>query len=262
MIDNTNPAHLEDEAISQEIARLQGIGDLQMDDWVKGSRPATGWTIEAYEKTLSTRRAPIPQYPGAKPSAMGTGGWLDQARGILDNEEGLHGRAYHGALSKARKAQMAAGGDIYVKEGHGSSEEVAVGYGWNMQRKDTKSVFANIPGMSPADTDSVFNGKKSIDQAQAGKLRDYAIMEVNNSIERELKDSPLRDHQRAALVSIGYNLGFGGLRSTGIPAAIKAGKPEAEIAQMILAIPSNKARRRVEAAAFLGSQAVNHFAQK
>jgi GH24 family phage-related lysozyme (muramidase) len=262
MIDDTNPAHLEDEAISQEISRLQGIGDLQMDDWVKGSRPATGWNIEAYEKALDTRRSPIPQYPGAQPSAMGTGGWLDQSRAILDNEEGLHSRAYHGATSKARKAQMDAGGDIYVKEGHGSTEEVAVGYGWNMQRKDTKGVFAQILGFSPGDTDAVFNGKKGLDQAQSGKLRDYAIMEVNNSIEKEMKDQPLRDHQRAALVSIAYNLGAGGLRSTGILGAMKAGKPDAEVAKMILAIPSNKERRKVEAAAFLGSQASNFFAQK
>lgn len=262
MIDNTNPAHLEDEAISSEITRLQGIGDLQMDDWVKGSRPATGWTIGAYAKALDTRRSSVPQYPGAQPSAMGTGGWLDQARGILDNEEGLEPRAYHGANSKARKDQIAAGGDIFVKPGHRSTEEVAVGYGWNMQRKDTKSVFANILGFGPADTDAVFNGQKSIDQGQAAKLRDYAIMEVNNSIERDLKDTPLRDHQRAALVSLAYNLGYGGLRSTGIPDAIKAGKPDAEVANMIQALKSNPARRRVEAAAFLGAQAINHFAQK
>lgn len=262
MIDNTNPARLEDEAISSEIARLQGIGDLQMDDWVKGSRPATGWTIEAYDKALATRRSSVPQFPGAQPSSMGTGGWLDQARGLLDNEEGLETRAYHGVLSKARKNQVAAGGDIFVKEGHGSSEEVAIGYGWNMQRKDTKSVFANILGMSPAETDAVFNGRRGIDQGQAAKLRDYAIMEMNNSIDRDLKEAPLRDHQRAALVSIAYNMGYGGLKSTGIPEAIKAGKPDSEVAQMILAIPSNKARRRVEAATYLGAQATNFFAMK
>lgn len=256
---STNPAELEDAAISKEIARLQSIGDLQMDDWTKSARPQAGWTFEAYAKALETRRAPVPQYAGAQPRAMAQGGWFDQAKALLDNEEGYHDRAYHGALSSARKAQ---GNDIYVRPGHQSSEEVAIGFGWNMQRKDTKQVWQSQLGMTGAEVDDVFNGKARINRAQAEKLRDYAIMEVNNSVERELKDHPLRDHQRAALASLGYNLGFGGLRKTGVIDALKAGKPEAEIAHLILAIPSNRERRKVEAAQFMGAQAAQFFAKK
>lgn len=253
---STDPRELEDAAIQKEIARLQGIGDLQMDDWTKNARPAKGWTFEAFEDALQTRRAPVPQYAGANPSAMLKGGWFDQTKALIDNEEGYHERAYHGSLSSHRKAQ---GKDIYVRPGHQSSEEVAIGFGWNMQRKDTKQVWQSQLGMTASEVDDVFNGRKQINRVQAEKLRDYAIMEMNNGIERDTKDHPLRDHQRAALVSIAYNLGYGGLKKTGIIDALKAGKQPSEIAQMILAIPSNKERRKVEAAQFLGPQESTRF---
>jgi GH24 family phage-related lysozyme (muramidase) len=255
---STDPRELEDAAIQKEIARLQGIGDLQMDDWTKGARPAKGWTFEAFEDALQTRRAPVPQYAGANPSAMLQGGWFDQTKALIDKEEGYEARAYHGVLSSARRKQ----GDIYVQPGHQSSEEVAIGYGWNMQRKDTKQVWQSQLGMTGPEVDDVFNGRKQINRVQAEKLRDYAIMEMNNGIERDTKDHPLRDHQRAALVSIAYNMGYGGLKKTGIMDALKAGKQPDEIAKMILAIPSNKERRKAEAAQFLGADAMRFFAMK
>lgn len=253
---STDPRELEDSAIQREIARLQGQGDLQMDEWTKGARPAKGWTFEAFEDALQTRRAPVPQYAGANPAGMATGGWFDQTKALINTEEGFYDRAYHGALSSARKAQ---GKDIFVRNGHQSSEEVAVGYGWNMQRKDTKQVFASQLGMTAPEVDDVFNGRKTITRVQADKLRDYAIMEMNNSIERDTKDRPLRDHQRAALVSIAYNMGYGGLKSTGVMDAMREGKPPAQVAQLILNIPSNKERRRNEAAQFLGAEAAQFF---
>lgn len=259
MIDNTNPKQLENEAISQEIARLQSTGDLQMDDWTKGSMPATGWTVEAYAKALDTRRAPIPQFPGAAPRAMGSGGWLDQVRDILGNEEGSEGRAYHGATSSLRKA-----GKKYIEENDPLNEETAIGYGWDLRRKDTDQVFYSQLGYSPSDIKALKSGQMTMPEDKRQKLRDYAIMEMNGQLERDTKDVPLRDHQRAALVSLAYNMGYAGLKKTGIVDAVKAGKPDAEVAKMIMGSNSISGmlngRRRNEAALYLGAQATAFFA--
>ena len=250
MIDNTNPAHLEDEAISQEIARLQGIGDLQMNDWTKDSRPSSGWTIEAYQQALDTRRSTSPQFPGAKSNMN----WMEMAKSDIGGAEGNEPFAYHGSLSAERKA-----GKFRVTNGDNvAGHEVSVGFGFNLTQNGGRQLFEQaLAGKDAPSYDDVLNGRKAITPAHADSLQEYMILQKNGILERMLGGAPVQNHQRAALLSMLYQ----GVNVRPVIDAMKSGAAPEAVAKLIENTGDRKfaTRRKYEASRFMGAGAAGFF---
>lgn len=254
--DNIDPNYVLDKSVQDEIGRLQQGGELAIQAWAKDARPASGWTPEAYWNATSGGAAVTPEFPGAQSRATAPGGWLDMANKNIGHAEGLSNYAYHGAYSSHRK------NGVRVRDGHGSTEEVSVGYGFNMTRgPDARAAFKEI-GLDDKAFDDVLNGRRSITNEQAAKLRENDILRFNAGLSRAIQDRPLRDHQRAALVSLAYNTGLAGARP--ILEAVKSGAPDKEVARLIATFKTGKDgklanRRKHEASLWLGAQAEDFF---
>lgn len=254
--ENINPAYVLDESITAEITKLQQTGEVAIQTWNQDARPASGWTADAYLQAMRDNQAVTPEFPGAQSRATAPGGWLDQASRLIGNAEGLEAYAYHGIYSSHLK------GGKRVKEGHGSSEEVSVGYGFNMTRgPDARAAFKEV-GLDDKAFDDVLNGRRPLTTEQATKLRENDILRFNAGLTRSLGNKPLRDHQRAALVSLAYNTGLGGAKP--ILDAINGGASDKEVAALITQFKNGKDgklanRRKHEASLWLGAQAESFF---
>lgn len=251
--DNINPAFVADQAIQAEITRLQKTGELAVQGWTENARPAAGWDLDSFRDLLRTRTAVTPEFPGAQVGM----GWLGQAKDAIGGAEGREDYAYHGIYSPMRKD------GLRVKDGHGSQDEVSIGYGFNLQRRDAREVFQLELGIDSKGFDDVFNGRRPITLPQQERLREFAILEANAGVSRAIGGRPLRDHQRAALASLAYNAGVAGVRP--LTDAIREGKSDSDIARMILSfktMPGGKLanRRKHEAALWLGAQSQDFFA--
>lgn len=250
------PEGVTDQVLSNEVTAMHGRGELAVNEWTTNARPASGWNLESFMQYRAKSAASVPQFPGAQANAQ----WFDQVKPFLANHEGNETFAYHGALSSFRKA-----GKKYVERGHASKEEVSVGYGFNLQRKDARDVFKRHLGLTDQDFDDVFNGARGLSPGESEKLLTYAAYEANAQIDHALRGVPLRDHQRAALVSLTYNAGIGAVRSSGLLEAVKSGN-DAEVASRILNFNTAggelAGRRRDEASLFLGAKAEQFFAKR
>ncbi|PPE71479.1 hypothetical protein IS481_12070 [Caldimonas thermodepolymerans] len=251
----TTPQGVADRAIQAQVDALYAKGELAVNEWTRNAKPAAGWNLEAFLDFRSRATASVPQFPGAQVRT----GWLDTAKPFVAEHEGNELRAYHGVLSSHRKA-----GKKYAEPGHNSIEEVSVGYGFNLQRKDARHVFKTELGLSDKEFDEVFNGQRMLTPAQAEKLLMFGLYEANAYLDRSLGPGvPLRDHERAALVSLIYNAGYSAVSRSGLLAAVKSGD-RAEVARRILKFRTAGGalteRRRGEAALFLGAQAETFFA--
>lgn len=245
-----------DQALSSQVDALQGRGELAVQEWTQNARPASGWNLEAFLNFRAKAAASVPQFPGATPSSS----WLEQARPFVSSHEGNETFAYHGALTAPRKA-----GKKYVEPGHNSKEEVSVGYGFNLQRRDAREVFSRQLGLTDQDFTDVLNGKRGVSPAESEKLLTYALYDANAQIDHKLRGVPLRDHQRAALVSLTYNAGINAVTQAGLLDAVRAGN-DSEVASRILAFNTAggqlTGRRRDEASLFLGARAEAFFKQR
>lgn len=245
-----------DQALTSAVDDLQGRGELAVNEWTSNARPAAGWNLGAFMSFRAQAAAAVPPFPGATPSS----GWFQQVKPFVSGHEGHETFAYHGALTAPRKA-----GKKYVEPGHNSKEEVSVGYGFNLQRRDARDVFKSQLGLSEKDFDDVFNGRRGITPAESEKLVTYALYEANAQVGHKLRGVPLRDHQRAALVSLAYNAGIGAVTQSGILDAVRAGNDD-EAATRILAFNTAggelAGRRRDEASLFLGARAEAFFKQR
>jgi hypothetical protein len=242
-----------DQVLSNAESELNGRGELAVNEWTANARPASGWNLGSFMSYRAKAQSSVPQFPGASTSSA----WLEQARPFVSQHEGNESFAYHGALSAPRKA-----GEKYVKPGHNSKEEVSVGFGFNLQRRDARDVFKNQLGLTDTDYDDVFNGRRGVTPAESEKLLTYALYEANAQLDHRLRGVPLRDHQRAALASVVYNAGIGAVVGSGLLDAVKNGN-DAEVASRILAFNTGGGeltdRRRDEAALYLGSKADAYF---
>lgn len=247
------PEGVADQALQAEADRLHSSGELAVNAWTANARPASGWNLQGFMEYRRQAAASVPQFPGAQAST----GWLDTAKKFVPEHEGNESFAYHGILSAPRKA-----GQKYVTPGHGSKEEVSVGYGFNLQRRDARNVFKQQLGLSDTDFDDVYNGRRGVTPAESEKLLTYALYEANAQIDHKLRGVPLRDHQRAALVSLVYNAGIGSVEGSGLLEAVRHGN-EGEAAGRILAFNTMggalDGRRKSEASLFLGARAEEYF---
>lgn len=181
-------------------------------------------------------------------------GWLKLAKDDIGGAEGLETTAYHGSLSAERKA-----GKFRVTEGDNvAGHEVSVGFGFNLTQPGGRQLYERaLSGSDAPAYDDVLNGRKPISQQNAVALQEYMILQKNNILERMLGGTPLRDHQRAALVSMLYQ----GVIPTAAVDAIKRGEPDAQVADLIrhsgpLAFAP---RRNNEASRFMGAKAAAYF---
>lgn len=249
-----DPAQITHNALQNVIDAKTMTGELRVQQQV-ADQPATAgalWDLPSFFNYLKENTSVVPQYPGA---AQDGSGWFAQADKAIGGTEGFEGRAYHGVYSPLRQP-----GDIFVKPGQvtpGLKSEVSIGYGYNLTgNSDSRQVFQNVLGIDSAGYDKIINGQASITPDQGLKLRQYMIYQTNAQLDHLTGGKSLPDYQRAALVSMLYNFGYGNFQKTGIPQAVKAGEDPAKVAQMIRgASSSQKAlqpRRNAEANLFLG----------
>ncbi|KAF1049326.1 glycoside hydrolase family protein [Xylophilus sp.] len=267
--DPTNPDYLEHQAIQAQIDKLTMQGELRMDSTVGPAGSASyvpkSWNLDAYRDFLARNRATMPQMNGALPT--GTKSILDLAKSTIDGAEGFYPTAYYGSKNPKRtdpKNITVRPGDFDDNAPAQASNEVAIGYGFNLNaHKNWRSLFSQMFGFTDADNHAIANGQKGLTQEQGGQLRDHLILQFNADIDRMLPGTVLNDGERAALISLAYNAGAGGLRRSGIPDAIQRGAKPQEVAQMIRSFNTLggqlQNRRNHEAAVYLGAKAQAFF---
>ncbi|SPA50609.1 glycoside hydrolase family protein [Cupriavidus taiwanensis] len=213
--------------------------------------PKTLWDPQKFFDYLGGAKAITQPFRGAKAPQ---GGWLDMVKQGVAGSEGFESRAYHGVFSPKRRP-----GDIYVRPGDyvdGQKDEVSIGYGWNIPgNPDSEKVFKEVLGIDADGFKAIKSGTGTITQGQADKLLEYGIYRANGYVDHMVKRD-LKDHERAALVSLMYNLGPGGFKARGIAEAINSGASPEKVGEMIRnSSPSAKKlqpRRAAEANLWLG----------
>ncbi|HEF4732931.1 hypothetical protein KTE71_13285 [Burkholderia multivorans] len=249
-----DPAQITHDALQNIIDAKTMSGELRVQRQVS-DQPATAgalWDLPSFFQYLKENTSVVPPFPGADQDGNG---WFAQADKAIGGTEGFEGRAYHGVYSPLRKP-----GDIFVKPGQVTSHttsEVSIGYGYNLTgNRDSRQVFQKVLGIDSAGYDKIINGQASITPEQGLRLRQYMIYQANAQLDHLIDHKPLTDYQRAALVSMLYNFGYGNFKKTGIPDLVKQGADPQVIAQKIRGASSSQkalqARRNAEANLFLG----------
>lgn len=247
--DNTDPTKLGDQILQKQIDQMTQRGELQFTSWASSSRPASGWNMAAFQGLMQSQTPSTPAFEGASTPM----GWLKLAKDDIGGAEGNEAYAYHGSLSPERKA-----GKFRVSEGDNvNGHEVSVGYGFNLTQPGGRRLYEAALGNSGPSYDDVLNGRKPISPANAQALQEYMILQKNAILERQLGGTPIKDHQRAALVSMLYQ----GVDTKPVVAAIKAGEPDNQVADLIRRTgPSQfKTRRNNEASRYMGAAAAAYF---
>ncbi|MDR5812017.1 hypothetical protein QCE62_00245 [Caballeronia sp. LZ033] len=249
---NTDPEHVLSQAIDDNVNQQVSAGSLFLNQ-VNQQQGEHGplWSLQSFLDHMTNNTPSAPPFPGAP-----QGPWVSMANEAIGGTEGLAERAYWGVYSKNRKP-----GDIYVKPGQvtaDTKDEVSVGYGYNITGngiENSRKLFAQI-GIDSARFDKIINGEGTISPDEALRLREVKIQEMNGYLNNLTGNAPLKDNQRAALVSMVYNFGPGGFKKTGIPDLIKQGASDQTVANAIAnASPNQKAlqgRRKAEAMLYAG----------
>lgn len=245
-----DPKQLMDKVLQEQINKMTQRGGLRFSSWGTHARPAGGWNLQAFRQHVTQNRPSTPEFDGADAPMA----WLKIAEDDIKRHEGSTIYAYHGALSAARAA-----GKKFVTPGDAiGTDEVSVGYGFNLTQPGGKGLFEKALEGQPAPSyDDVVNGRKAISRANADRLQEYMVLQKNAMLEKQLAGHAIKDHQRAALVSMLYQ----GVGTKAIVEAIKAGKPAAQVADMIVMTgdPRFRLRRRLEASRFMGAGAQGYF---
>lgn len=256
--DAINPAKLEDKALSDQVTRLQAKGRLAANVWTDNYRPAGGWNLDSFREFRRSANQSTPPFPGSENTMTANGGWLDQARTLIGGSEGFESKLYRDPLDPERKTiGKYISGDGY-RDGD-AAQNATIGFGWNVSANpDTAAVFERELGINKDDFARVKRGELGLTRPQAEKLRDYAIIQRNAVLDRMLT-RPVKDHQRAALLSLQYNFSPAGFKNLGVIQAINEGKPDTEVAALIARGGPNPKpvlaeRRRYEAQLYLGTK--------
>lgn len=121
-----------------------------------------------------------------------------------------------------------------------------VGVGFNMDDSTSRARFgAALPGVP---FDAVHNGQMPLNDAQIQKLFDFNVGETEAQVARTFQGTDLSEHQRLALVSLGFQRPAAlpevarAMSSGGVPAALST----------MLRQPGSAGRRLREAALFVG----------
>ncbi|OXJ32677.1 hypothetical protein CFB82_20035 [Burkholderia sp. HI2714] len=249
-----DPSQITHDALQNIIDTKTMSGELRVQRQV-ADQPATAgalWDLPSFFQYLKENTSVVPPFPGA---AQDGNGWFSQADKAIGGTEGFEARAYHGVYSPLRKP-----GDIFVKPGQVSDatkSEVSIGYGYNLTgNADSRQVFQKVLGIDSAGFDAIRDGRQGITPEQGLKLRQYMIYQVNAQLDHLVGNKPLPDYQRAALVSMLYNFGYGNFQKTGIPDLVKKGADPQVVAQKIRGASSSQkalqVRRNAEANLYLG----------
>jgi GH24 family phage-related lysozyme (muramidase) len=256
--DAINLSKLEDKALSAQATSLQAKGRLAADAWTDNYRPAGGWNLDSFRKFRQSANQSTPPFPGSENTMTANGGWLDQARTLIGGSEGFESKLYRDPLDPERKsAGKYISGDGY-REGD-AKQNATIGFGWNISANpDSAAVFERELGIDKDDFARVKRGELALTRQQGEKLRDYAIIQRNATLDRMLT-RPVKDHQRAALLSLQYNFSPAGFKNLGVIQAINEGKADSEVAALIARgganpKPALAERRRYEAQVFLGAK--------
>ncbi|HWW27267.1 MAG TPA: hypothetical protein VNZ85_15395 [Caulobacter sp.] len=247
--DNTDPRKVEDQAFQARVDQMAQRGELQFTSWARHSRPPTGWNLEAFQGLLRNNTPSTPAFEGASTPM----GWLKLAKDDIGGAEGNESYAYHGLLSPERKA-----GKFRVTEGDNvGGHEVSVGFGFNLTQPGGRQLYEAAIGKDGPAYDDVLNGRKPISPANAVALQEHMILKKNAILNSMLGDTPIRDHQRAALVSMLYQ----GVAPRAAVDAIKRGEPDANVANLIRRSgPARfQTRRDHEASRYMGAAAERFF---
>ncbi|WP_157838750.1 hypothetical protein [Achromobacter sp. DH1f] len=241
------------EAWQRQLDGMQSRGELNFTSWTGSSRPSRGWDFAAISNNIKMNTPSVPKFEGANVAMP----WLAQATNIIRGAEGFEPAAYHGFGSAARNT-----GKFRVTPGDAiGADEVSVGYGFNLTQKGARQMYAAaLAGQGAPNFDDVLNGRKPISRANADSLQEYMILEksrILDSLNRRAGNVPLRDHQRAALVSMLYQ----GYSPKALLDAMARGDSDEQVADLLRGTgnPKFKSRRSLEAALFLGAKAESYF---
>jgi GH24 family phage-related lysozyme (muramidase) len=249
---DTNPDYVLSRAIDDNVNQQVSAGSLFLNQVnQQQGQHAPLWDLNSFMNYMTNNKPSAPPFPGAP-----QGPWVAMANEAIGGTEGLAERAYWGVYSKNRKP-----GDIYVKPGQvnaDTKDEVSIGYGYNITGNGldaSRKLFGQI-GIDSTRFDQIVNGQGTITPDEALRLREVKIQEMNGYLNNLIDNKPLKDNQRAALVSMVYNFGPGGFKKTGIPDLIKQGASDQVVADAI-ANASNgqkalQGRRRAEAMLYAG----------
>lgn len=248
--DNTDPNKLADELFQKRVSQMRRRGELQFTPEAEYSRPATGWNMDSFIRLVQTQTPSTPAFAGATTPM----GWLKLAKDDIGGAEGNETYAYHGSLSAERKA-----GKFRVTDGDNVvGHEVSVGFGFNLTQPGGRQLYESaLAGADAPAYDDVLNGRKPITQQNAVALQEYMILQKNAMLERQLGGTPIRDHQRAALVSMLYQ----GVNTKAVVDAIKRGEPDSQVADLIRhsGPVGFSTRRNNEASRYMGAAAAAYF---
>lgn len=245
-----DPRQLMDKVLEQQRGKMIERGELRFASAGAHARPASGWNLQTFRDHVKRNTPSVPEFA----SASAPMAWLKIAKDDISRHEGNTIYAYHGTLSPHRNPRSP-----WVRPGDPvGSEEISVGYGFNLTQPDGRRFYEEaLKGAEAPSYDDVVNGRKPISRPNASALQEFMILQKNATLDRQLGGTPVRDHQRAALVSMLYQ----GVGIKSVVDAIKDGKPDSQIADLIRATGDRrfKSRRNLEASRFLGAQAQAYF---
>lgn len=197
-----------DDAVYNEVRRLQAEGKLALNVWTNNAIPTKSWSIPGFVGLLDSTRATQPG-PAAQ---INDSGFVAALKDHLKSHEGDSDFAYHGALSKDRNLR-----GKRVKPGHGvSDEEVSVGYGFNLNRPGAAEFAKAALGWSKDRFEAVRNGKSPVSAAEKERLLGATVQETLATLAVETRGRALPAHKRLVLASRIYNSGLGAVRASGI----------------------------------------------
>jgi GH24 family phage-related lysozyme (muramidase) len=247
----TDPQEIIDDAVYKRVRQEQSDGKMPLDIWTNRALPLKGWGYGS----LRALRDSAPHRPSSEiPAGLQdpNQGWKAELASHIQRVEGNETFAYHGLNSSHRK------GGVRATEGHGSTEEVSVGFGFNLTRPGGRDTFRRVLGTDDKAYDDVVNGRRGLTEPEKMKLMNADIDELDEWLTKQTKGHPFREHQRVALLSLAYNAGPTAVAKSGILDLAINGKP-LDAANAIKNFRTNggklSSRRAFEATRFMGGDA-------
>lgn len=213
-----------DDAVYEEVRRLQREGRLGLNVWTNRALPTTGWNLPNFAALIESAGGTQPM-PGA---ALNDQEFVNALKNHLKRHEGDSDFAYHGALSKIAERR-----GRRVQPGHGvRDEEVSIGHGFNLNRPGAREFARQTLGWDGAKFDAVLDGRTPLTEAEKDRLLDATVQETLAALTAETKGRVLPHHKRLVLASRIYNSGIGAVRASGIIQDALAGDHDAVVSKL------------------------------
>lgn len=172
---------------------------------------------------------------------------LDQLRGFsMEHKKDKRGQAFEHIDSNDRGYRQrrkeflveSEGNRSWVYEDHKGIRTVGIGF--NMDQPGAERMFTTALGVSKETFEKVRDGKEPMMADQVNKLFDFSVQEAEKVVATRLKDVPLNNHQRLALVSLAFN--NPSLLGPDLVSQIQAGDTDAAIDEIMYR--SNKTKHK------------------